>query len=467
MLRRVLLARARAATASARASATTLTPSSLARAGAHRAASTSATARGDGEEATGAGSTRTQPRAATAATPRATTATDDATSMMSAFAFATAASRAPTLRDALRECVEEVSRGLGPGRRATWAQLYVSGAMYDEEAIAEAGKMTREMFGSSPALVGAMVRGSMGGTGQTIEGVTLTAAAMPGTQTTTFRATSSSLPSLDDRCWRELATSAEEGLTVGVTVLADAAFEDVDKLLERLHVAMPNSVAVGGVVDGGAVMFLNDDIVRHGAVATLVSGDFDIDTHVAHGARPVGPVMSLTHAQDNAVLELDDVPAHPLLLETLESLPETSKVLPVMLGLGVNGTKGPFVCRDILSVGETGGVEVASMALREGAAVQLHVRDNSWAVEQARGVIEKCVNSAKKVRDLRAKNSVGATIFACANANRMHASDFRESLPSTPLGGAYVRSEIAPLVEGGASSVLSHTSAIAIYRERE
>ena len=111
--------------------------------------------------------------------------------------------------------------------------------------------------------------------------------------------------------------------------------------------------------------------VRHGAVGTLVSGDFDIDTHVAHGARPVGPVMSLTHARDNAVLELDDAPAHPRLLETLESLPETSKALPVMLGLGVNGSKGPFVCRDILSVGETGGVEVASAALREGAAVQL------------------------------------------------------------------------------------------------
>ena len=101
--------------------------------------------------------------------------------------------------------------------------------------------------------------------------------------------------------------SGGAGSTVGVTVLADAAFEDVDKLLERLHVAAPNSVAVGGVVDEGAVMFLNDDVVRHGAVGTLVSGDFDIDTHVAHGARPVGPVMSLT--QDNAVLELDDAPA--------------------------------------------------------------------------------------------------------------------------------------------------------------
>ena len=384
-----------------------------------------------------------------------------------AFAFATAESTKTTLRDALRECVEGARRGLGPGRRVTWAQLYVSGTTYDEEAIAEAGKVTREMFGSSPKLVGAMVRASTGGGGATREGVTLTAASMPGTRATTFRATSSSLPSLDDGCWREIAMSGGAGSTVGVTVLADAAFEDVDKLLERLHVAAPNSVAVGGVVDGGAVMFLNDDVVRHGAVGTLVSGDFDMDTHVAHGARPVGPVMSLTHARDNAVLELDDAPAHPRLLETLESLPETSKALPVMLGLGVNGAKGPFVCRDILSVGETGGVEVASAALREGAAVQLHVRDNSWALEQARGVIEKCVDSATKMRDLRAKNSVGATIFACADANRTHASDFRESLPSTPLGGAYVRSEIAPLVEGGASSVLSHTSAIAIYRERD
>ena len=448
---------------SAASSTTTPLPSLVAR----RVSSARVVSRDEGgdDDRVPAPSSARPPRAN--ATSSASSSPSTTRASENAFAFATAESTKTTLRDALRECVEDARRGLGPGRRVTWAQLYVSGTTYDEEAIAEAGKVTREMFGSSPKLVGAMVRASAGGGGATREGVTLTAASMPGTRATTFRATSSSLPSLDDGCWREIAMSGGEGSTVGVTVLADAAFEDVDKLLERLHVAAPNSVAVGGVVDGGAVMFLNDDVVRHGAVGTLVSGDFDIDTHVAHGARPVGPVMSLTHARDNAVLELDDAPAHPLLLETLESLPETSKALPVMLGLGVNGPKGPFVCRDILSVGETGGVEVASAALREGAAVQLHVRDNSWALEQARGVIEKCVDSATKMRDLRAKNSVGATIFACADANRTHANDFRESLPSTPLGGAYVRSEIAPLVKGGASSVLSHTSAIAIYRERD
>lgn len=44
--------------------------------------------------------------------------------------------------------------------------MYVSGTTYDEEAIAEAGKVTREMFGSSPKLVGAMVRASTGGGGR-------------------------------------------------------------------------------------------------------------------------------------------------------------------------------------------------------------------------------------------------------------------------------------------------------------
>ena len=46
--------------------------------------------------------------------------------------------------------------------------MYVSGTTYDEEAIAEAGKVTREMFGSSPKLVGAMVRASTGGGGERV-----------------------------------------------------------------------------------------------------------------------------------------------------------------------------------------------------------------------------------------------------------------------------------------------------------
>ena len=428
---------------------------------------------------------RASPRATTTGRRFATAARDDGddddrarattarTTGTPSYAFASAMSRATSLEDAVRACARDVARGLGRGRDATWAQLFVCGD-YDEDAVARAGKLTRELLGgTSVSLVGAVVRGGVGAEGMTESGVALTAAAMPGTTTATFRATKSALPAIDDgsACsWVDLAKSCEnEGETVGVTVFADASFEHVGELLTRLHVAMPNSVALGGVVDEGSLMFLNDDVVRRGAVALLIRGEFELDTHVAHGARPVGPVMSLTHAHDNAVLELDDSPAHPLLLETLEQLPENSKSLPVMLGLGVSGSKGPFVCRDILSVGETGGVEVASMALQEGDVVQLHVRDGNWAKEHANRVIEKCADSAKKVssEELGSENSTGAMIFACGNGNRMHASNFRERVPGTPLGGAFLRSEIAPLAKGRASNVLSHTSTIGIYRKRK
>ena len=163
-------------------------------------------------------------------------------------------------------CARDVARGLGRGRDATWAQLFVCGD-YDEDAVARAGKLTRELLGgSSVSLVGAVVRGGVGAEGMTESGVALTAAAMPGTTTATFRATKSALPAIDDgsACsWVDLAKSCEnEGETVGVTVFADASFEHVGELLTRLHVAMPNSVALGGVVDEGSLMFLNDDVVR-------------------------------------------------------------------------------------------------------------------------------------------------------------------------------------------------------------
>ena len=400
------------------------------------------------------------------------------------YKFASASSRAPTLADAIDACAKTIRETLGKGREVTWAHVFVSrGAGYGEEEAASAGSRTREALSSglvassmsAPTVVGAVTRTCVGGDGETSDGVSIVAASMPGTRVHAFRAESGAMPTLESgETWTRLVKSQGGGGdgdgsastdAVGVMMLAETSFAEVDELLERLHLAMPNSVALGGVVDEGSSLFLNDDVVRRGAVAMMVEGDFDFETHVAHGARPVGPVMSLTQAHGSAVLELDDAPAHPLLLETLESLPETAKTLPVMLGLGVRGAKGPFACRDILAVGDGGAVEVASMSLREGVPVQLHVRDTQWATEQARSVIEKCVSSAK-IKDISKENSIGAVMFACGGANRMHANNFREQLPYVPLGGAYVRSEIAPLVARGASSVLSHTNAIGIFRKR-
>ena len=147
---------------SAASSTTTPLPSLVAR----RVSSARVVSRDEGgdDDRVPAPSSARPPRAN--ATSSASSSPSTTRASENAFAFATAESTKTTLRDALRECVEDARRGLGPGRRVTWAQLYVSGTTYDEEAIAEAGKVTREMFGSSPKLVGAVVRASAGGGGR-------------------------------------------------------------------------------------------------------------------------------------------------------------------------------------------------------------------------------------------------------------------------------------------------------------
>ena len=407
-------------------------------------------------------------RATSSATSSSASTSSSVTSTSNAnasYKFASAISRKPSMEEACAEACAKAKAGARARGRPTWVSVYVTSS-YGERS-ARAGALVRKLFEGEPKVIGAVVRACVGGDGQSADGVSVTCAYMPGTEATTFAANDSSLPQLDRGEWRKLVTSSKEGTSVGAIVLAGAEFVDVDEMLERLHGALPNSVAIGGIVDHGRAMFVDDDVFTHGAVGMLLRGDFELSTHIAHGARPVGPVMSLTHAQGNAVLELDDSPAHPALLETLEALPEHSKSLPVMLGIGANGARGSFVCRDILSVSESGAVEVAAVDLQEGVPVQLHVRDAQWATEQAKKVISRCVTSAKmEDLDVSEGNTVGALIFACANANRMHASTFREQLPKVPLGGAYVRSEFGPLVSGVASSVLSHTSTIGIFRKK-
>ena len=60
----------------------------------------------------------------------------------------------------------------------------------------------------------------------------------------------------------------------------------------------------------------------------------------------------------------------------------------------------------------------------------------------------------------------GAVMFTCASGDRMHAANFRDAAGGgVPVGGAYVAGEIAPARRGGQSFVLSHTSALGVFRD--
>lgn len=141
---------------------------------------------------------------------------------------------------------------------------------------------------------------------------------------------------------------------------------------------------------------------------------------------------------------------------------ETAAVVRAVDSYAAGGSG--FVFRDILGAcHETGGVFVGphTGALMEGQTVQLHVRDSEWGKRRVQDLFTK-INQSVPKNHAKAK---GAVMFTCVSGNRMHAGDFRNHVTDCPLGGGYVAGEIAPAAFGQRSSLQSHTSVVAVFRE--
>ena len=155
-----------------------------------------------------------------------------------------------------------------------------------------------------------------------------------------------------------------------------------------------------------------------------------------------------------------------------------------------SGAGSGYVFRDIVGADRaTGGVFVGRHPLEEGAPVRVHVRDTAWGKRASRALMrtilgDKGARGAEEgggggegllgggggekddVEFASGGRVAGAVMFTCASGDRMHAANFRDAAGGgVPVGGAYVAGEIAPARRGGQSFVLSHTSALGVFRD--
>jgi hypothetical protein len=146
-----------------------------------------------------------------------------------------------------------------------------------------------------------------------------------------------------------------------------------------------------------------------------------------------------------------------------------------------SGAGTGYVFRDIVGADrETGGVFVGRHPLEEGAPVRVHVRDAAWGKRASRALMRTILGEGARGAEEGGGGEgsgggggggapgrvAGAVMFTCASGDRMHAANFRDAAGGgVPVGGAYVAGEIAPARRGGQSFVLSHTSALGVFRD--
>ncbi len=390
--------------------------------------------------------------------------------------WSSAVSVEPDTNRNLAHCIAEIQRELP--EPPDLALLFVSD--HFSKHYAHIGREVYRQLGCRH-LLGCSAGGVIGA-GQEVEGmpgISLTAAVLPDVRIHPFQLEHGALPSLDGspRPWEELfGVTAEE--EPAFLLLADPYTFSAESCLSGLDFAFPGSPKVGGLASaarrpGENALFIDGQCHRGGLVGLAVSGDIVLDTAVAQGCYPVGPVLCVTDCEDNVLRAVDERPVLEVLGRILSDMtPEQQELVQHSLFIGIamdpmkeSFSHGDFLIRNLLGADTDEGCLLIAARLHQGQMVQFHLRDASSSASDLDDVISAFI---------RAHNGIsyyGALLFSCLGRGQglygraNHDSErFQHFMGRIPLGGFFCNGEIGPV--GAVTYLHGYTSSFGIFRPR-
>ena len=323
---------------------------------------------------------------------------------------ASAVSDHDSLERAIGECVSSVRENLGPNN-ADLSVVFVSGHFSGQyERIPG---LLRDALGPT-LLFGCSAGGVIGG-GKEVEhrpGFSLTVAHLPDVELTTFHLEGEDLPDLDagPEAWQQ-ALQVPDDEDPRFLLLADPFSFPAQNFLLGMDYAFSRSVKIGGMASAGQkqgdnALFLGEKVYRSGTIGVSMRGNIAVDTVVAQGCRPIGPLMTITKSQQNLLAELDSRPPLEVLRECFSSASERDRELmqhSLFLGIVMDDLveipqHGDFLIRNIIGLDARAGVMAIGEALREGQRVQFHLRDALTSAEDLSNLLTKYSDESRPSR---------------------------------------------------------------------
>ncbi|WP_067822249.1 FIST signal transduction protein [Actinomadura kijaniata] len=371
----------------------------------------------------------------------------------------------PDLASAARSAVEQALAPLDAAPDLVC--VFVAGD--DPDELEDAARVAAQAAG--PAVLLGCSAGGVIGAGRGVEessAVSAWAAVLPGARLEPFR-----LETLraEDRLIVVGMPEGQEDDVVGV-LLADPYSFPVDAFVERSGEAMPGLPLVGGMADGpvrGSVrLFLNGEIHDSGAVGVVLGGEVTAATVVSQGARPIGPDMVVTRAEDNVLYELAGTPALDKLEQIVLGLPEEEQELAargLLIGVAMDEyaeehEHGDFLVRGVVGADTDSGAIAIGDVVEIGRTVRFQVRDSGAAEHDLAALLDRF--------DLHVE---GALLFSCNGRGRAMFPDsdhdakiLQQAFGAAGVGGFFAAGEIGPVagrnhVHGFTASILAFGAA--------
>ena len=346
------------------------------------------------------------------------------------------------------------------GRTPDLALAFVSGP-----DAAAAGERALELTGAR-ATLGCTAEGVVGG-GVGVEGVSAVSVwvgILPGASLRTFHLEvlpadgAAAVVGLPER------TPQDEALLL----LADPYSFPTDGFVHQAAHALPGLPVVGGLAHGDAGpgssrLWVDGRTVGRGAVGVVLGGT-GAQVALSQGCRSVGPVMTVTGAEDNVVLGLAGASALDKVREVLSDLTPPDQALASQgLQLGVaadeNQLEPEFLARTVIGSDRSRGGLVLTDRVRVGQTVRLQVRDADAADLDLKDTLARMPVSLGGGALLFSCRRRGAGLFGPSYGGVSHDPVVvREALGADAVGGFFAAGELGPV--GGRSYLHGFTASV-------
>lgn len=383
---------------------------------------------------------------------------------------------AESVVDAVAELVEGIEAGLG-GKAVHLVMLFVCPEWHDalNSLVAE----LRRRLGGAP-VVGCSGAG-LAADDRELEpasGVVAMVAHLPDVRVVPFAVSARQAQERTAAQWRAELDLIPEQQPVFV-LLPDPFSVNPQGLVDVLDAAFPGCPKLGGLASGGRApgslrLICGDAVRKEGVVGVALYGDVRVVPVVAQAARPLGPVMEITAANGQAVLELDGRPVLKVLEELFATLSqEERRGFQSSAAVGIAPARdrgetlrvGDFLVRDLLGFNRTEGSLVVSARVEVGDRLQLQLRDAASADQELRELLDRVARHPSTAAP------AAALMFSCLGRGARFfglphhdVTAVRSKLGTPPVAGFFCNGELGPV--RGRTWTHGYTCALALFYPR-